>query len=823
MAWQLHYTSAKSGPSGRAGFQFVAETPGLPPGLRTAVTPLMVYRPPPHAPLSPTTDELARFPVGLAYDRVDERPVLVRCRYLGRDYSGRYGNFFAHAVVAEAGELEGLRPMELWRAPLWDETPANGRLPALDDLSPGGAIDPESLADWLADQWDAESAYDLLARLIDAVTAVLGREHGRIMLVAGDTELIARWMAVVSYSLPVPAAALMSFITYSADPEVAPQRVVGTTPDVWETTRHDGPVFFVDARRSAGEPPRDGERRYARTAARCWRDLDFAGLDAMGELADAALRAQGATALDEVLDQAAALLALCQGDESVTQPEEAAAAALLKRHGADVPDWVWRDLTPTLPGMGFDLAVAIMAWAARDRQLADRCAARCVVLALRDPGLRSRLPAVELPEPALVRLAPIVEESLLAAPDLTEVALIAELAERVGADAPGRGVEAAAAGCARRGAAELTTAVRAAPSSVRERLIAGALAGLDATDEGTRAAVLTDAACDLLYPRAVAGPAPAPAPGPGPASAPDPASAPVPDPAPASAPAGAPAGTPSPSSLPGAVALHVLRSVGRRRKDRRVEVTRVLIGLAEPASAVEDVLRAVWAEPPTAREGRAIVGSLGAALPRFACLYELPARVFTRLAETGDELDAPDTLELARRTREVLPADDRAAAAAAAVQAYAVAVRADEAAEAARGVAGIVALAEASGPLTDGVVRCAAQRLALRAPEFRTAVLANATATARDRLVAEWTGGKHSKAARNELMEVAIRLRRLGISDEALEEWAAGQAAGRLSYLQLDTCFRHDRDLRAGLKDLRRHSLGSRSPAAQTRRHRRGR
>ena len=86
MAWQLHYTSARRGPTGRAGFQFVAETPGLPDGVRAAVTPYMSYRPPPDAPLSPDDAELDGFPVSLLYDRVDGRPLLLRCRYLGRDY-----------------------------------------------------------------------------------------------------------------------------------------------------------------------------------------------------------------------------------------------------------------------------------------------------------------------------------------------------------------------------------------------------------------------------------------------------------------------------------------------------------------------------------------------------------------------------------------------------------------------------------------------------------------------------------------------------------------------------------------------------------------
>src|SRR5690606_12878610 len=135
---------------------------------------------------------------------------------LGRDYSGRYGNFFAHAVVAEPDELEGLRPAELWHAPHWTHRPHPGTtvLDPLDELVPGASLDPESLAAWLARGGGREDgrgdSYALLGRLVDAVAAVLGRGHGRVVLVADDVDLIARWIAVVSYSVPVPAAARLS-------------------------------------------------------------------------------------------------------------------------------------------------------------------------------------------------------------------------------------------------------------------------------------------------------------------------------------------------------------------------------------------------------------------------------------------------------------------------------------------------------------------------------------------------------------------------------------------------------------------------------------
>jgi hypothetical protein len=831
MAWQLHYTSARSGPEGRAGFQFVAETPDLPPGLRVVVTPLMTYRPPPLAPLSPAAADLARFPVALSYDRMDGLAVLVRSRYLGRDYSGRYGNFLSHTVVAGPGELEGVRPIEFWRARLWQDVPGEGALPWLDELTPGEAFDPEVLAEWLADQWDSASSYDLLSRLIETVAAVLARGHGRVTLVAQDAELVAGWIAVVSYSLPVPAAALMSFITYTADPGTAPQRVVGTTPEIWETARPDGPAFFLDSRQAqvpSGErarerPPQAGAAgRYARTAAACWRDFDFAGLDAMGELTGLVPSPRpeeplaGATAphrgahdgglfagedpsvregtLETVLDQAATLLGLCRGDDTITPEEEARAAALLAAHGDRMPGWIWRDLAAALPGMGFDLALAIMRWAAEPAgstgpapfarrsgparaagldtrtdlsDLAGRCAARCVVLALRDPSLRSRLPAVELPPPALARLLPLVEEVLPAAPDLTEVALIAELTERAGAPTPGPVVQAAAAGCARRGAADLAEALDRAPERLREAVLAGALAGLEAADDQTRAAVLDDAACDLVYGLHETGVA-----------------------------------------LPPAVSSRVLCSVGRRHPDRRVEVTRALLDLTDPAgpaTGVEDMLRAVWEEPATVAECGMLLDALGPSLSRSACLLDLPSRTFIGLTVTGDGLDAPETTRLADRLAAVLSPGDHTVADAAVVRAYAEAAGPgqDRADVAARRLEEICApAAGASTALAEGCFACAAQRSALRPPAFRAALLAALRPPCRARLVAWWTEGHHGRAARNELVEVAIRLRLLGVVDGPLEDWASALTRRRLTYLQLDSRFRrHDR-LRAGLKEL---------------------
>ncbi|MCQ0010454.1 GAP1-N2 domain-containing protein [Actinomadura madurae] len=284
VAWQLHYTSARRGPTGRAGFQFVAETPGLPDGVRAAVTPHLSYRPPPDAPPAPATPSSTGSPSRSCTTGWTARPLLLRCRYLGRDYSGRYGNFFAHAVVAEPAELEGLRPAELWHAPLWAPGPAqDDRLAELEELTPDDTLSPEALARWLASS-GLEAPHRTLALLTDAAVKVLEQGHGRLVLIADHVETIARWIALITYSLPVDTAARLTFTTYSADPDAAAQSLVGTTTGVWSATRTQArDTFAVNVEYGFSEFGTEPSL-FGRIVAACWRRADFAGLDCLGEL-----------------------------------------------------------------------------------------------------------------------------------------------------------------------------------------------------------------------------------------------------------------------------------------------------------------------------------------------------------------------------------------------------------------------------------------------------------------------------------------------------------------------------------------------------------
>jgi hypothetical protein len=269
----------------------------MPSRWESAIAPYLVYQP-----------QSAAAPDAFGYDVVDGHALLVRCRYLGRDYSGRQGNFFGHAVVATPDELEGLRPIELWGSPVWD---AGDAAAELDELVPGEVFNPDALGRWFG----STGAYTLLAAVLDAVVTTLRRGHGRIVLVGENVETVARWIALVSYSLPEPVAVRLSFLTYSADPESAPYRLVGTVPEVWESLHSPhSTAFHLDHPHSHDAGRVEG---FGSVAAGCWRALDLDGLDTIGELAQR-ITARDGTDVFEALEVAACAVSV---ERDVEEPD----------------------------------------------------------------------------------------------------------------------------------------------------------------------------------------------------------------------------------------------------------------------------------------------------------------------------------------------------------------------------------------------------------------------------------------------------------------------------------------------------------------------
>lgn len=287
MAGQAHYTSAPPRPEGgQGGFRFTAVSAGARDTL-TALRPMLVYVPPPGAPSRPGPADLAAFPVSFGYDLVEGAGVLALCRYVGQDYTGRYGNYFGQAVLASPEELVGVRPVELWGAPLWASAPVlDGReLPEVGELRTNSAVSPDRVRG-LFRKTDA-AGVQLLRYLLEAVLEALDGGPG-VFLVAAETETVVDWLAAVSFALPAPLAAKLTFTTYTDRPRDARQHIVGTVPEAWERgAAGRGPAFLLDRlAQEGGSEHRDRVSRAPRVLARAWAEDDLDLFDTLADIWD---------------------------------------------------------------------------------------------------------------------------------------------------------------------------------------------------------------------------------------------------------------------------------------------------------------------------------------------------------------------------------------------------------------------------------------------------------------------------------------------------------------------------------------------------------
>ncbi|MET8008062.1 hypothetical protein [Nonomuraea glycinis] len=732
MAWQLHYTSAATGPSGRAGFQVVADSPGLPAGPAAEVTPFLTYRPPPGTPTAPTLEQIRAMPVALSYAPAGDRHALVRCVYLGQDYSGRYGNFLGHALVLADGDLVGLRPIEFWRAALWADAPADPgtELPELTELTPGTALDPESLGRWLGS--GGQAAYQRLGTLLDLVRRNLVQGYGRLVLVGADGEEIVRWIAVISYSLPWEAVTRLSFVTYSGDPAATTQLIVGTTPDVWIPSDVDATVVVL-----AEEPQPAETGRFARTARELWRSMDFDGID---ELA-------GFGTADP--DTAAALVALCLTGASLSPEEQAAVAELI---GPGVPGWVWPHLGERADLLGYGLAAAISAHG--PAEAADPCAARCVLLALRDPALGP--PTRALPEAYREQVAAVAWAELAAADRLDHLVAILRVAEAAGLRVPAAKVERAVAALVEPRLTDVPAQLDRTPYRWREALLAGLVTGLEQATPAVRASVLTPELCRSLAGRDL-------------------------------------------RAAPSTATAVITWQAGSAALDR-VEATLQILRLRHGTGTMRErdtAFKDIWRQDPTAAELRRLLDAAGAHLPDYHALSSLPGRLFVR---TG--LKDEEAVEIATRVRTArmagIVADD-AEALLLAIGLAGARTPQRAAADVGRLTALVPHLDQDLATLT---LARAAKTLAKQDPLFRMALIRHLSRPSREWLLQQWLSVKAGRDEQAALLEIAIRLRDVGEPVPELEEWAQSLVNGWSPFGSMESRFKKDPELSEGLRRL---------------------
>ncbi|MFF4423501.1 GTPase-associated protein 1-related protein [Streptomyces sp. NPDC001549] len=431
---QLHYTSAPPGPDG-SGFRFTAVSPGVPAALLREAEQLIGYEPPRDAPPRPGPKELAAFPQALSLNVLaDGSRLLARSVYTGADYSGRWGNFHAHAVhlpqPAGSGPAVGELPITAWGSPQWAAATPEAGAPVLAAVPAPGRLDRAALAAFVAARGPWLAAFFADVRRLGE-----DQDAPQIVLVEADSEAVARWIMLACSVLPHQRGQWLTFTTYTRRPQLARQQIIGVMPEdglglagqehryrVYDATRATAPT-------AAGEPD-----VWADTAARVWQaqrqDLvaevrrlaagpyDAGPLAALALAADIALPSPGRTAaadwaaghrdaLDGVrLHALARALGRPAGDRD---PAEVAAAGRLL---AALDGWAPPTVCEPLVALTLTEAVRTGAPpAALPTAGALGAAVRGRLAAELEPGLRAALggPAAEPAHPAgLLRVASVL-------------------------------------------------------------------------------------------------------------------------------------------------------------------------------------------------------------------------------------------------------------------------------------------------------------------------------------------------------------------------------------------------------------------------------
>lgn len=250
---QLYYTSCEAGLAGYGGYQFNAVTPGTSPLIMREVEDQSVYEPPRWLVADPCLDEPEAYPVAFSCGKSEATGAVVVTNvvFAGTDYSGRPGNYFAHALVTSTPQPDfgPLLPAELWGAELWHTTPTeSNELPELPGPPPRGVVDRPGVQAFL----DARGTGRVLPELLTAVWRAMAGDR-LVLLASHDANENIWWIAAVSYLLGEHLAREMSFTTYSHRPGYSRHHLIGIESDAVPPDADSGfQLFDLDSGKTPG-------------------------------------------------------------------------------------------------------------------------------------------------------------------------------------------------------------------------------------------------------------------------------------------------------------------------------------------------------------------------------------------------------------------------------------------------------------------------------------------------------------------------------------------------------------------------------------------
>ncbi|MDP4146953.1 MAG: hypothetical protein Q8936_21185 [Bacillota bacterium] len=224
---QLFYTSCRKGLSLGAGFQTYSMSEGISEEEKVEIEGHCVYIPPDNLPTQPTKKEVEElFPTAFSFFRLKTgRQCICQAKYTGKDYSGRYGNYFCHVLVFEE-DIDSFYSIQLFGSSVFrdclteEEENSENIMPlsTLNDISLGDIITLDSIGEFLKGNCEIGEKRSKLFK--NVVNALIDYNEKKRRIIFGDSyKSGAFWVASIQMSMPRKLANNISFTTYAYNPE----------------------------------------------------------------------------------------------------------------------------------------------------------------------------------------------------------------------------------------------------------------------------------------------------------------------------------------------------------------------------------------------------------------------------------------------------------------------------------------------------------------------------------------------------------------------------------------------------------------------------
>ncbi|OZM56435.1 hypothetical protein CIB95_11715 [Lottiidibacillus patelloidae] len=216
---QLIYTSCRNGVSGRAGFQVFSMSKGITEEERKEIETHCFYIPPSNLTSQPNKEEIEElFPKVFSYYKLSNgKWAIMYTKFLGKDYSGRFGNYYCHVYVFN-DEKYIANPVGVYGSnsfiQSFDESELSSgevkQLSSINTIEKGSIINEENSIAFAVKHRKA------VLHLLNLVFKA--NEKNKRIVFSCENELALKYIATVNFLLPEQISREFSFISYTQRP-----------------------------------------------------------------------------------------------------------------------------------------------------------------------------------------------------------------------------------------------------------------------------------------------------------------------------------------------------------------------------------------------------------------------------------------------------------------------------------------------------------------------------------------------------------------------------------------------------------------------------